>query len=454
MDLGGALEPPGGLAGLSDDAVGFVFDQYAATMAAAHAHLLAVICEVGARERLVSDDGARSVGAWVAARAGVRRATGEAWAGAAGRLAGLPVMWSVMAEGELSFEQVGPASVLATAETDAVVTERARVEGAAALARAAADARRVERHKRRRGVDHLRLSENAEGTGGTIRGELFGDRFERVRNALEAGAGRVPRRDDGSYEEGGLRMAVALDELASAAVAGEADPDRATVVIHADADRLRALDDGDGAAAGTAVFGSGLPTDSDTLRRLSCDCRAQLVAHDASGLPVAVGSPQRTAPAWLRRLLVRRDRWCTFPGCETKRHLHAHHIVHWADGGPTIVENLIMVCSHHHRLLHDDGWGVALPRDGTTAWTRPGGVPFIPGPLTRLRELKRHLARRNDPANHHHPSRRASGQAPATGDPPGTAAGGDLRSTGDPPGTAPPPTGDPPSSSDPPAATG
>ena len=97
-----------------------------------------------------------------------------------------------------------------------------------------------------------------------------------------------------------------------------------------------------------------------------------------------------------------------------------------------------MVCSHHHRLLHDDGWAVALHRDGTTAWTRPGGVPFVPGPLTRLRELKRHLARRNDPANHHHPSRRASGRAPATGDPPGTAA---------------PPTGDPPSSSDPPADT-
>jgi hypothetical protein len=86
-----------------------------------------------------------------------------------------------------------------------------------------------------------------------------------------------------------------------------------------------------------------------------------------------------------------------FSCCRGCVHLHAHHIVHWADGGPTIVENLIMVCSHHHRLLHDDGWGVALHRDGTTAWSRPVGAPFVPGPLTRLRELKRHLARHRDP---------------------------------------------------------
>ena len=426
VDLGGALEPPDGLAGLSDDAVGFVFDQYAATMAAAHAHLLAVIAEVGSREQMVCDDGARTVGAWVAARAGVRRATGEAWAGAAGRLASLPVMFASMAEGELSFDRVAPASQLATADTDGSVTELAKIEAAATLARAAADARRVERGRKRSGVDNLRVAENAEGTGGSIRGELYGDRFERVRNALEAEAARVPRRPDGSYEEGGLRMAIALDELASAAIADEADPDRATVVIHADADRFRSS--GDDELVGTALFGSGLPTDTDTLRRLTCDCRAQLALHDASGLAVAVGSPQRTAPHWLRRLVVRRDRWCTFPGCETKRHLHAHHIVHWADGGPTIIENLIMVCAHHHRLLHDDGWGVALRRDGTTAWTRPGGVPFVPGPHTRLRELKRHLARRNDPTNRDPKrSRPSSPQAagaspdspPATGDPPG-----------------------------------
>ncbi len=440
VDLGGALEPPDGLAGLSDDAVGFVFDQYAATMAAAHAHLLTVIGEVGAREQMVSDDGARSVGAWVAARAGVRRATGEAWPGAAGRLADLPAMRSAFADGDLSFDRVAPASELATADTDEAVTELAKIEAAATLARAAADARRVERDKkRRRGVDNLRMAENAEGTGGSIRGELYGDRFERVRNALEAEAARVPRRSDGSYEEGGLRMAIALDELASASIAEEADPDRATVVIHADADRLRSLDDD--AAVGTALFGSGLPTDTDTLRRLSCDCRAQLALHDASGLAVAVGSPQRTAPHWLRRLVVRRDRWCTFPGCEAKRHLHAHHIVHWADGGPTVIDNLVMVCPHHHRLLHDDGWGVALRRDGTTAWTRPGGIPFIPGAHTRLRELKRHLARHRDPANLR--GRPATTDLRPTCEPP---------STGDPPGTPPPMTGDPPG--DPRADTG
>ena len=168
--------------------MGLVFDQYAAVMASAHAHLLAVVSEIGAREQMVCDDGCRSVGAWVAARAGVRRATGEAWAATAGRLAGLPGMWSVFAEGELSFDQVRPASALATPETDDAVTELAKITSAAGLAQAAADARRVERNKHRAELDHIRLSENAEGTGGRIRGELFGDVYERVRNALEAGA--------------------------------------------------------------------------------------------------------------------------------------------------------------------------------------------------------------------------------------------------------------------------
>ena len=430
--------------------MGLVFDQYAAVMASAHAHLLAVVSEIGSRERLVSDDGCRSVGAWVAARAGVRRATGEAWAATAGRLAELPGMWSVFAEGELSFDQVRPASALATPDTDDAVTELAKGATAAGLAQAAADARRVERNKKRAEIDHLRFADNVEGTGGRIRGELFGDTYERVRNAIEAVAARVPRREDGSYVPPEQRMAIALDELATAGITAEADPDRATIVIHADADRLRALTDDE--PAGTALFGSGLPTDSDTLRRLTCDCRTQLVANDAAGYPVAVGSPLRTAPRWLRRLLVRRDRWCTFPGCEAKHHLHAHHIVHWADGGPTIVENLVMICPYHHRSVHEGGWSVALHRDGTTTWTRPGGVPFIAGPHTRLRELKRRLARDRDPANHrptdHRPAKSrgpAGGRelAAPPGDPPRATANNDPpgHPSGERPGE---PSGEPP----------
>ena len=61
-------------------------------------------------------------------------------------------------------------------------------------------------------------------------------------------------------------------------------------------------------------------------------------------------------PAPLRRALQLRDRHCRFPGCHATRHLHAHHVIHWARGGPTNLDNLVLLCAHHHRFVHDRHW--------------------------------------------------------------------------------------------------
>ena len=79
------------------------------------------------------------------------------------------------------------------------------------------------------------------------------------------------------------------------------------------------------------------------------------------------------------RALRHRDRGCTFPGCGAKRLLQAHHIRHWiGDAGPTEIPNLVLVCSFHHRLVHEHGWRVSLDRSGVTTWCRPGGRPYDP----------------------------------------------------------------------------
>ena len=94
-------------------------------------------------------------------------------------------------------------------------------------------------------------------------------------------------------------------------------------------------------------------------RRVACDARLQAALENAVGDAVGLGREARVVNRRLRRLLMRRDGgMCRFPGCGMRRGLHAHHVVHWADGGETEMENLVMVCGFHHRSLHEGGWNV------------------------------------------------------------------------------------------------
>jgi len=74
---------------------------------------------------------------------------------------------------------------------------------------------------------------------------------------------------------------------------------------------------------------------------------------------VAAGAARRTVPPRLRRLLQARDHdRCRWPGCDNRRHLAAHHRTHWAHGGETSLDNLILLCWQHHRLVHEGGYTI------------------------------------------------------------------------------------------------
>jgi hypothetical protein len=75
-----------------------------------------------------------------------------------------------------------------------------------------------------------------------------------------------------------------------------------------------------------------------------------------------------------------RDRECRFPGCGAKRFTEAHHIVWWRHGGRTDLDNLVLICSFHHRLVHEYGWSVERERDGSVRWRRPNGARYQAGP--------------------------------------------------------------------------
>jgi hypothetical protein len=91
----------------------------------------------------------------------------------------------------------------------------------------------------------------------------------------------------------------------------------------------------------------------------------------------------------MRRALRRRDGGCRYPGCTNRRFVDGHHIVHWSQGGPTSLENLVLLCRRHHRLVHEGGAHVVPAGAGTFDFFRRGGRP-IPAspPLRRAAKLR------------------------------------------------------------------
>ncbi len=107
-----------------------------------------------------------------------------------------------------------------------------------------------------------------------------------------------------------------------------------------------------------------------TARRLTCDCEIHRIVLDPDGLPLDVGRKMRTFPAYLRKALEIRDGGCVFPGCQKPAGwAEAHHIVHWAHGGTTSLNNAALLCSRHHHDVHANNHDVHLGADGRATVT-------------------------------------------------------------------------------------
>ena len=155
-----------------------------------------------------------------------------------------------------------------------------------------------------------------------------------------------------------------------AEVSGSA-AERYQVVVHINREDLH---EGDEMVRG-AELEQGRELAVATARRLGCDGSLVGLVEDAEGEPLNVGRKTRAIPAAIRRALQSRDGGCRFPGCDRSKFTHAHHIRHWADGGETRLSNLVTLCSYHHHLVHEGGYGVRVV-DGVIEFTSPGGQPI------------------------------------------------------------------------------
>ena len=149
-------------------------------------------------------------------------------------------------------------------------------------------------------------------------------------------------------------------------------PDRHEIVVHVEAEVLA-----DG-RAGRCEIEHRTAIAAETARRLCCDAGIVPVVDGPNGEPLSVGRRTRSIPPAVRRALSSRDRGCRFPGCPATHRLHGHHVKHWANGGETSLDNLILLCPTHHRLVHEGGFDVQRLDDGAFRFVNPHGLAIKP----------------------------------------------------------------------------
>jgi hypothetical protein len=264
----------------------------------------------------------------------------------------------------------------ATPETEAGLVRWATSVSGACIRRRA-DAACTQAIEKLRDAEHarfLRWWSLDEGRRLGLEAELPAAQGAVVVKAIERLANEVPPmpgEDDPCFTD--ARRADALVGLCSARIGADADPDRATVVVHAPLQAL--LQD-----TGGAELETGGVLHPETARRLLCDARVQVVAEDDEAIPVVLGRLSREPSAAMVRQLRYRGRECRFPTCGARRFTQARHVVWWRHGGRTDLDNLVLLCSFHHKLVHELGWSLKRDEGGAVRWFRPDGTRYRAGP--------------------------------------------------------------------------
>ena len=303
-------------------------------------------------------------------------------------MADLPLVSAAMQRGQLSYSKVRALTRVATPENERRLLDFVRCGTASHVERLVRAWRRVDRvaeasdERRRHETRELRTWVDDDGMV-VIRGRLSPEAGAVVIRALEAGSERLRREaadTDPATEEvtTGQRRADALGLLAESALAADLDRgtagDRYQVVVHVD-DGVLEKDD----APGQSALEDGPYVSAEGSRRIACDAATVVMRHGPDGRTLDVGRKTRTVPPALRRALTARDRRCRFPGCSA-RHCDAHHVRHWAQGGATKLDNLVLLCRRHHRAVHEEGFTLELNDDGEARFFWPDGRPLLVAP--------------------------------------------------------------------------
>jgi len=357
---------------------------------------LAVIAEVETRGAAV-EAGAPSTTAWL--RGALRLAPGAA--AAQTRLAvrltdvALAPTAAALAQGAISFTHAAviartldslpdtlDADTLTEAQTalleHATTMDPTQLRHTAVHLRAVLDPASLDELARREfdQAQHRTLTLSPAGDGWVlVRGQLDTEAATQLSTAIGALAAPQPSTTDGpDPRTAAHRRADALVELARRALnAGDLPTthggQRPTLVVTTTLDTLR-----HGIAAATlgGAQNTGQPVSPTSARRLACDAGIIPALLGSPTQPLDLGRSTRTVSPALYRALVLRDQGCAFPQCDRPPEwTEAHHVQHWADGGITALINLILLCAHHHQVVHLKGWRITIDHQGKPHFTAP-----------------------------------------------------------------------------------
>ncbi|MBT8047229.1 MAG: HNH endonuclease [Gammaproteobacteria bacterium] len=381
------------------------------TQLAAHIHaatfqLLELIREFDEQEGW-SGEGVNSCAHWLNWKCGMNQGAAREKVRVAHALPELPLISSAFREGRVSYSKVRAMTRVATPKNEADLLSIAQHGTAAHVERLVSQYRRLQRDEtlEAENIRHAQreLSWTMDSDGMWLfRGKFTAEQGALIAHALESAMDQMFHEsenepDDVSAEtpagvDGCLavphpvatRRADALERVAEAWLAkpcgDRSGGDRYLLHIHTDVETLKSGGEG----PESELEGHGCVS-AETSRRMACDAAVVHWHETSEGEALNIGRKSRSIPPATRRALQRRDGGCRFPGCTCTRFVDAHHIQHWADGGETNMDNLVLLCRRHHRLVHEGGFGVSRNRAGAIEFTYPGGRPMAAGPDRRFR---------------------------------------------------------------------
>lgn len=343
-------------------------------LAAAMCRFLDVVAELARREAWKSWE-AHFMAHWVSWKCGIGNRAAQEHVRVALALVDLPETRAEFAAGLLSYSKVRALTRFVTPgrETDTVTLARhATASQLERIARAHVNACRAADPDRARAaldVASVVLRSHEDGTV-TITARVPADVGIRAMKAIDHAAAELPQDRHAEPEQKRVNgFAAVIDAYLEPDPRGSSTVE---IVAHVDVETLS--ED----APGRCEL-EGYPISTETARRLACECGVRL-SLDRGDTVLDLGRRARFPNPALRRAIETRDQGCCrFPGCTQRSRLRAHHVRHWAHGGPTDRSNLLMLCPTHHRCVHEGGWNVKPDRLGGFTFADPGGhaIPAV-----------------------------------------------------------------------------
>ncbi len=381
----------------SIEAIGDEIATLSATIQAATYKLLVLIGELDRRDGWadpLDSNGFRSCAHWLSWRVGLSPGAAREYVRVAKALPELRKLSEAFGAGEVSYSKVRAVTRIATPETEDELLNLARsgtaahVEKVVRLYRRAHVVRENDQAQEQQRTRSLVTWFDSDGmlvVQGRLtaeQGALFVKALEvsadELRDAQNVPAGTSSASDPAPRTSGNQLKADALARVAERALACDAaassSTDRFHVVVHVDAEVLA-----DPAADGRCELEDGSAIAAETARRLACDATVSTMVHGPDG-ELTAGRKTRVISAPLRRAQKARDGTrCAFPGCGC-RGRDAHHVQGWAEGGPTVLSNLLSLCRAHHTLVHEGGFRIEALAGGRFRFLRPDGRELLPAP--------------------------------------------------------------------------